>query len=388
MIVAPIGTWLVTMDTAVTTGIAPVMQGMVQWARIPLTFAIPVLFGFQGIQVAKGDPGPLRDAMTTVIKVLLISALALQSATYLTWIFGFFYNSIPNALSGAAFGAGATNAANANGIQVTGAAFDQLWGSMEVPVAHVRAEAGVVDVGSKVAALACEWTVGAGLLVMAFVYLLARILMAVVLVFGSLALISLLFRSTQGFFERWIGKVIALIFMQVAGLIILQIVMTADKTFMQQITAQIAASPPLITWNSVGHFFTDSIPRIGTTPEPPALAGEVQNLAAIGVWFVLGALSLLALPSVAYSLGTGVAVSTQPLLNTFASSVRGAFGALPALAGPAGAAGALTAGAEGAAPNYGLSMASRELAAPSSIPALPPPPPPSLSASTPYLIGQ
>ena len=97
-----------------------------------------------------------------------------------------------------------------------------------------------------------------------------------------------MFDATRPIFERAMGKIVALILLQTAGLIILQIVLMGDQWFIAQAVTTAAST------RSAG----DS-----------ALGDEIQILVALVVWFVAGAFAMYNLPAIAYSIGAGVAIS-------------------------------------------------------------------------------
>ena len=101
-----------------------------------------------------------------------------------------------------------------------------------------------------------------------------------------------MFDATRPIFERAMGKVVALILLQTAGLIVLQIVLMGDQWFIAQ---AVTASFNAMAGGS-------------------ALGDEIQILVALVVWFVAGAFAMYNLPAIAYSIGAGVAVSGPPLL--------------------------------------------------------------------------
>ena len=87
------------------------------------------------------------------------------------------------------------------GVQGVGASFDQIWDLMWVDVGQVFAKAGTFDVGSKVAAMLCGLGVSIDLVVMAAVFIMARFLLAIVIVFGPVMIGTLLFETTKPIFE-------------------------------------------------------------------------------------------------------------------------------------------------------------------------------------------
>jgi hypothetical protein len=121
--------------------------------------------------------------------------------------------------------------------------------------------------------------------------------------------------------------------------------------------------------------------ELGASGAPaPTIASDIENLVAMVIWFGMGAFAMYSLPAIAYSIGTGIAMSMAPL-------VLGLFGAAKAVsAGISALGGAAGAGAE-ALGSVSLGFARDELTMGSSGLSLPPPPPPALSYATPPAFG-
>jgi type IV secretory pathway VirB6-like protein len=91
---------------------------------------------------------------------------------------------------------------------------------------------------------------GIGLVLCAVVYLISRFLLAIVVILGPVAIACAMFSSTRPIFERWIGKGISLIILQVAAIITMQVVFSGDQTFMAALNPS-SGTPDLPTklWN-------------------------------------------------------------------------------------------------------------------------------------------
>jgi type IV secretory pathway VirB6-like protein len=225
--------------------------------------------------------------------------------------------------------------------------FDQVWALLDQQVGAILSHAGIMDFSSRMAAVLFGLTGGLALLVIAMVYLMTRFILAIVIELGVIAIACLIFDATKPIFERWLGKVIALVFLQVTAIVVLQIVLVVDQDFMKQIVA-----------------------AGGGVPD------QVQALMGMVVLFFMGAFAIYSLSAIAYSIGTGVAISSLPVMLMAAKAMQTAAGALAGLTItlPTVAAGE-------AAEGLSLGMARSELgggsggmlAAPSSA-SLPPPP--------------
>ena len=130
---------------------------------------------------------------------------------------------------------------------------------------------------------------------MAGIYLLARWLLGIVLVFGPIAIALSLHHQTAPIFSRWFGKVVALICLEAAGVIVLVMIFAIDKNFHGDDCAlyrrrQFPAS--------------DRPGRAPMVRRVPHAVSDLMNLVGMVIWFALGAFGLFALPSIAYSIGT------------------------------------------------------------------------------------
>ena len=177
-------------------------------------------------------------------------------------------------------------------------------------------------------------------------------MLAVVVCLAPVLIACALFEVTRPIFERSIGKVVALIVLQAAGFIVLQMILLGDQWFMVEATnaSLIALGNP-----SGGH------------------TEELEILAALVVWFLAGAFAMWSVPRIAYSIGSGVALSSPSLL-TMALLARSA-------GGGGGDDRAPSAPASGSAP-LSLSLARPAVSGGDAPAALPPPPPPSIAQST------
>ncbi len=353
-LVQPIGSFLVFFDSKIMGGMDAALSGLTQYVGRPIATCAAIWFLWQGLRVANGDSAPLQNLVPSVIKIAAIVWLTTNIASFDYWVRNVFYEGIPTALGNAVSGA-----ADPTGVQGVGAGFDQIWDLMWVSVGQVFAKAGTFDVGSKVAAMLCGLGVAIDLVIMAAVFIMARFLLAIVIAFGPVMIGTLLFETTKPIFERWIGKMVALIALQLAVVITLTMLFSQNLSFMNQIT------------NSQG---------------TSSMTSDIENLAAMVVWFAMGAFAMYALPAVAYSIGSGVAVNTLGQMIGAAATTKYLLG---------GFGGGSSTPASGGAPNYSLgleggprpnddpSIVRPELAASGISGELPAPPPPPLDEATP-----
>jgi type IV secretion system protein VirB6 len=354
-LVQPIGSFLLFFDNRIMSGMDAALSGLAQYVGRPIGTCAAIWFLWQGIRVANGDNAPLQNLVPTIIKIAAIVALSTNLANFDYWVRNLFYSGIPNALGKAVSGA-----SDPTGVQGVGASFDQIWNLMWVDVGQVFAKAGTFDVGSKIAAMLCGLGVAIDLVVMAAVFIMARFLLAIVIAFGPVMIGTLLFETTKPIFERWIGKMVALVALQVAVVITLTMLLSQNVFFMQRITQSQGNSSAI---------------------------SDIENLAAMVVWFAMGAFAMYALPAIAYSIGSGVVVNTLGQMIGAAATAKyllGGIGGGNSTAASSGGSPNYSLGNQrGSAPNGDISMARPEVATSGIFGELPAPPPPPLNEATP-----
>jgi type IV secretion system protein VirB6 len=352
---APIGTFLTYMDNTLSGSMDGLIAAMTSAMAVPVALAAVVYYGVQGLKLANGDSSPLQNFVPQLIRVGMVVYLSSNLDGFNQWVRGIFFTGLPNALATAiASATGSIGASNApSSVVGAAAAFDALWAQTWVIVGTVFMQVGWSVMGA-VAALAGILTAlfgGLGLLAMALVYIGARMVLGVVVCLAPVIIGCAMFDATRPIFERAVGKVIALVLLQTAGLVVLQIVLTGNQIMMAQASTASLAS----------------------LTNAASLPGTIQMLVSLIVWFAAGAVAMYSLPAIAYSIGSGVAMS-GPSLFSMAMLARGLGG---------GGGGGAAAAAPSSSPPMSLSLAYPNVSGGSGGGgALPPPPPPAISQST------
>jgi type IV secretion system protein VirB6 len=332
---APIGAFLTQFDTAINTAQTAAVSGLVTAVKAPIAAMGAIYFAIVGWRVAAGDMERLNAFTFDMVKIGLIFFVAANLTTFNTWVVGVFEHGFPEAISTAVMGG--TGTGQVGTVSGVGAAIDHLWANMWVRAGTVWKEAPLTDFSSPVIAGISVLVGGIGLVLIAGVYLIARFLFAIVIVLGPVAIACAMFSPTRPIFERWIGKGVSMIILQVAAVITLQIVLTGTNTFL-------------------------SMPD--TAGDLPT---QIQNLISMVVWVAMSAFAVYSLPTLAYSIGTGVAISFAPIVAAATAAVSAAVG-IPSMgaaqSSPIGGSGAGGAGL-GSAPDVNLSLNRAEIAGPS-----------------------
>jgi hypothetical protein len=331
------------MDAMMTTSMDVSIGGLVDYALRPMLLCVSVYYIIEGIKLAQGQAKSAGEYILELAKIGFALWIATNQDVYTRVVRDFFYEGIPTALGTAVVARGGAGAFVAGGVKGTAAVFDQVWDLMIAACANVLRGASMWDFGPQLAVILTEIGSGIALIAMALVYLFGRFILSVVLVLGVIAIALYPIPATSQILERWLGKVTSLLFLQVAVVVVVQLVLTGDQQFMDHMTQPGTGLPMMI-----------------------------QGLLSMVVWFCMGAFAMYALPAVAYSLGTGVTSSALPAVAALfgMGSLAGrALEKIPPFPGMGGGAG-----------KYELALARSEVGG-SRAAALPPPPPPAISAT-------
>ncbi len=321
---SPIGTFLNQFDTAITTAQNGAVSGVVAAMHLPLASMAVIYFAFMGWRVAAGDLDRLNNFTFDMVKIGVIFFVAANMTVFNTWVVGVFEHGFPDAILKAVM-TGASDSTS-NSVAGVAGAIDKIWANMWARAATVWMSAPTLDVSSRIIAGASVLAGSVGLILDAGIYLVARFLFAIIVVLGPICIGCAMFSTTRPIFERWIGKGVALIVLQVSAIITMQIVLTGSAAF---ITAPTDATADLPT--------------------------QLQNMMSMVVWIGMGAFAIYSLPALAYSIGTGVTVSLAPIIS---AALRGASSLPPPPPPPSGS----SAMPSLAAPEINLSMARAEVA--------------------------
>jgi type IV secretion system protein VirB6 len=346
----PIGTFIQRFDTALTGSIDGLIGAMVTYASTPIALCACLYYVIQGFKFVQGDTEVLHAFWGRLIKIGTLVWLATNLSAFNQWIRDFIFLGIPNALNVAL---GPAMGAAPGTVTTTAAMFDNVWSQLWVIISMVWMQMGFSVTGmlAGIVGVLTALFGGGGLLVIAMVYIGARMVFAILVCLTPIILICGIFDATKGVVERAIGKAIALIILQVAGFIVMQIVLLGNQWFMAQ------ATNAIISAASNGAVFAEAI----------------QILLSICAWFMAGAYGMWQIRSVAYSLGTGIMLP-GPSAYALASLYRMFAGGGRNGSGPA---------SPGSAPAGPLSIDLARPALTSSQPALASPaPPPALTYST------
>jgi type IV secretion system protein VirB6 len=275
-------------DSSLISGMNDVISSGLSAAHAQLTAALSLYVIGYGLLTTHQKVDSWEFGMAAV-RAFVIATL-LQSATYNTYVQQFFFTDLPNQVAAALHGPR---------ISVSSAQqFDVLWSA-------------ALNATSKVLSAATGWTqildrgvawflailILIALLVSFIVWYMSRVFMALVICIGPFLLILFLFRSTRGFVEQWIGKLVGLSVLQIASSVLLRIVMV-------MVTARL-------------HVMQDNL---GSSVDD-----MIASLAGICGVFWMGALLMICLPGT-IAIGSGVGAGAAMASGRLTGAARATTG--------------------------------------------------------------
>jgi len=266
-------------DTTLDSYVIDTAGALIDFITPLFTSAMVIWIAIWGYLLMFGQASsPLQDVFFRVVRVGLILTIGLSISNYSDLVVDVFTGGA-EAVSGAITGTGGGTAVTLDSL------FAKIFG-----VADAAWKKGGVMNGNFGMYLIAFILLGFGVVItviVAFLILLSKIMSAVLLAIGPLFIAMTLFNATQKFFESWLGMV-----MNYAVLLIL-------ATAIGDMMASIAES--FVTTMSAGS-------------DPEALA-NLASSAMLVVVLLLCILVLKQVPSIASSLGGGLALATQGAIS-------------------------------------------------------------------------
>jgi type IV secretion system protein VirB6 len=205
------------LDDTLVSGMGDVVQSGLAWAA-PQLRALLVLYvvayalGFMltaNVSAREAGYAGLRGLMT---------AAAVKAANYVPWVQNLFFTTLPNQIATALNGP-RTPISSAQQFDKLVAAVMKVNGSILERASHWT---DVMDRG-------VSWAIAGlcllALLVMFVMWLIPRVLMALVICIGPFLIPLYLFGGTRGFVHSWIGKLVGLTVLQLSSSVLLRILL-------------------------------------------------------------------------------------------------------------------------------------------------------------------
>jgi type IV secretory pathway VirB6-like protein len=296
----PIGTFLVRTDAALTGSMTGVISYMTTSMATPVTILAIIYYSVQGFRFAYGDPEPLDKFVPNVIRVGTVIWLSSNLSAFNQWVTNIFFTGRPNALA-AAIGNGTGTPSSLTG---TAAAFDNLWSQIWVMTGTLLGQVTYSINGAAMLGGAILVVIFGSicLAVLVLVYECARFLLSVLICLAPALIACAMFDVTRPFFERAVGTVVSLILTQIVGLVVMQLVLMSDQSFMAQAVT--------------GTFNVAAAQAQGATGLQ-AQGEMLQILCGLLMWFFAGAVAMWNVPVLAYSIGGGIMMRGFPVLRAW-----------------------------------------------------------------------
>lgn len=275
-------------ETPLVTAANDVVTAFLSFVAAPLKIALVLYVALTGLLLVRGEttePGSL--ILSRIIKAAIVVWLLTGSGAFQQWIYDFFFNTLPNGLSGALTAAGAAGAVSAN-------SFDNGWIKAWRAGVEVWQKLSWKDFGPQIAVL-LFWM--AAIIANTFcftIWLISRVFLALYIALGPLLVPLVLFPATRALFERWIGALISCVVLQITTIVLLYIILLTEQQVVGTVATVTAAS---------------------------SVEG-IQVLLSGIIFFAVAAFVAVQLPGVASSLSGGLTFHT----GVIARGVQGAVG--------------------------------------------------------------
>lgn len=275
------------LTTAFTAGLNSTTSNILSAVSAPLMATVTLWIIVQGILVMRGDTDA-RGGVTRIIRVALIVGLLTSAGLYTTYVQSFFSTGLPNWIASSVV---TTNPAG------TPQAFDQIWQMTVHEIAAVQAQLNMFDVIDGVSLALIELAVNIILLATFAIYVIAQVMLGVVLAIGPLVLVGYLFDATRRVAENWLGKVIGLTILTLLINVVMEVIISGDRTYM----------------NSISSFAASG----GT------ISGQIMVLFELAMFLGVSAFIVVLLPGIAAYIGGGIGFSIGGAARTAAAIVSG-----------------------------------------------------------------
>ena len=264
------------LDNSLANGINSVVASGLAYAAKPLHALLVIYVAIVGYLGLTGQAEePFRLLVIRVVKASFVVYLLTASA-YNTYVRGLFMTGIPNAI------AQALNTGTS--VATAPQQFDILWSAtMHQCAAVLQETTGFANIGTRIVVHLTQGLIGVTLGLSFIIWEMARALMGIVICLGPFMLAFYLFQATRSLVERWLGKLIALTILQLCVSVLLQILLQGQKSYMMSVQLAIGSG---------------------------GLDERVMVLLQIGLFFAMCAFLMVMLPSIAYSIGSGISFST------------------------------------------------------------------------------
>ncbi len=183
-----------------------------------LTACMTIYVGVSGIMILLGRGSqPLMLIVERFIKAAAV-AYFLQAASFNQYVTDFVLTTLPGAIASAVSGSTTVGAD----------AFDKIWNAAFAGGLLVWKNLEITDIGQMII-VALYWGVAAVSIGYGFlVWMISNIFLGLFVIIGPLAILAFLFGPTRALFERWVGAVLSMLFLQLFIIALLSVILRAE----------------------------------------------------------------------------------------------------------------------------------------------------------------
>ncbi|MDP2027521.1 type IV secretion system protein [Sulfuriferula sp.] len=268
-LITALGTYVSDVATDVIAAISPVAYTML--------LIYMILWGWS---MARGVISePVTDGVGRILRLTVITAIALNLGRYNTYLGDFLWNS-PDALASVVTGGAATPLSSIQFLdQLLSKMFD--YGTAYYDAAWADSSFGIPDLGKLVGAVFI-WLAGVAVTGYgAFLYALSKMALAIILAVGPIFVLLAIFEPTKRFFDTWIGQALNYVFMVMLTAAAVSLILAILQTYLGSAAA-------------AGNM----------------AATEIVGVVPAVVFSLIGLLVLMQVAPIASALGGGVAIGT------------------------------------------------------------------------------
>lgn len=275
--------------TNVTTAITPVATTLV-------TLYV-ILWGWSMMRGVISEP--VTDGLARILRLALIVGIALNEGQYNTYLANMLWNSGDSlaAIVSPTYGVDATSTAFLDTLM--GEFYDYSTTFNDAAYLSANTTLGLPSLTLLFASLVI-YLVGVALTgYAAFLLVLAKMMLAIILGIGPMFILMMIFEATKRFFDTWLGQALNYMFLALLTAGVIQLVLTLIQAYL--------TNPDVTGIAATDISLNQALPTIG--------------------YSIVGFFVMMQLPSLSSALGGGVAVSTLGAVGWAYDKIRGTAGA-------------------------------------------------------------
>jgi type IV secretion system protein VirB6 len=214
-------------ETPLLNAVSNVANSLIAAVAAPFQAALCVYIAMLGFMIASGRVSePVRDTWGRIAKGAGV-AFFLTAGAYNQYVQNLFLNGIPNDIANTITGA--------TGGQIGADSFDHIWNKAFAGGLAVWKNIGTFDFGLAIV-ICIYWFAAAVATAFGFlIWLVSHILLGLFVAVGPLIIGMFLFPATRSIFERWVGLLLSMIFLQVFVVSLLVVLITAENALLANI---------------------------------------------------------------------------------------------------------------------------------------------------------